>query len=201
MLRTLASGLAAAAIALVGAYLPSARADPCTAEVGAAGAGWTTVPLPAPGAAALRDMAHLRCDACQPPLSLLVAAGPAPSALRDAPHGRLGGLAWARAMVADPAARQALLQSVVRSELRSSPGCRLEGEPGEAIQIGNMGFVATPIRAACNDGRSQLSAIFYSSYDQACLYQVQLVWEGTGRLPPEADAAARRVLETMRFGR
>src|SRR5512139_367115 len=68
--------------------------------------------------AALRIMGHLVCRGCQPEVSMLLTAGPAAP---NMPLGDRTGMDWARAVYADPANREGLRQSVLRSELRSSP--------------------------------------------------------------------------------
>ena len=149
--------------------------------------------------AALKIMSRLVCRGCQPEVSMLLAAGPAPS---NMPLANRTGIDWARAVYADAGSREGLLQSVLRSELGSSPGCRLEGGVTGVAEIGNLGMVRTAIRAACAQNTVTLSGEFYSGYDGACLYRVQLVWgPADTELSPQAREAARKLLQSIRFGR
>lgn len=194
-------------IALLGgatAILGQAAAQSCTATAQAPDATWSAAP-PGPATssdAPLKTMTHLRCLGCKPEVSMLLTAGPASPALQSMPIGRKAGMDWARAVVDDPANREGLRQSVLRSGLRSSPGCRLAGAVTGAAEIGNMGMVGTALQAECAEGATKLSGEFYSGYDGACEYQVQIVW-GPGFVPlsPEGRAAVRALLKTVRFGR
>jgi hypothetical protein len=68
-------------------------------------------------------------------------------------------------------------------------------------EIGNLGMIGTAIRAACAPTVT-LSGEFYSGYDGACQYQVQLVWgPANAELLPQARAAAQKLLKSIRFGR
>jgi hypothetical protein len=148
--------------------------------------------------AALKIMSHLVCRGCQPEVSMLLTAGPASPSM---PLGDRTGMDWARSVYADPANREGLRQSVLRSELRYSPGCRLDGAVTGVAEIGNLGMVGTVIRAACAQDVT-LSGEFYSGYDGACLYQVQLVWgPGNTELSPQAREAARKLLKSVHVGR
>ena len=108
---------------------------------------------------------------------------------------------WARAVYADPANREGFRRSVLRSELRSSPGCQLEGAVTGVAEIGNLGMIGTAIRAACAQNLT-LSGEFYSGYDGACQYQVQLVWgPANTELSPQARETARKLLRSVHVGR
>jgi hypothetical protein len=149
--------------------------------------------------AALKIMSRLVCRGCQPEVSMLLSAGPAPAnmPLRDTT-----GVDWARAVTADPGSRDGLLQGVLRSELSSSPGCRLEGGVTGVAEIGNLGMVGTAIHAACAQNTVTLSGEFYSGYDGACLYQVQVVWgPANSELSPQARETVRKLLRSVRVGR
>jgi hypothetical protein len=149
--------------------------------------------------AALTIMSRLVCRGCQPEVSMLLSAGPAPVSmpLRDRT-----GIDWAGAVYADPGSREGLLQSVLRSELSSSPGCRLEGAVTGVAEIGNLGMVGTVIRAACAQNTVTLSGEFYSGYDGACLYQIQVVWgPANTELSPQARETVRKLLRSVRVGR
>jgi hypothetical protein len=50
---------------------------------------------------------------------------------------------------ADPANREGFRRSALRSELRASPGCGLEGAVTGVAEIGNLGMIGTVIRATC----------------------------------------------------
>jgi hypothetical protein len=91
-------------------------------------------------------MSHLVCRGCQPEVSMLLTAGPASS---NMPLGDKTGMDWARAVYADPANREGLRRA------------RWHGRHG--------------IRGACAQDAT-LSGEFYSGYDGACQYQVQVVW-------------------------
>jgi hypothetical protein len=65
-------------------------------------------------------MSQLVCRGCQPEGSMLLTAGPASP---NMPLGDRTGMDWARAVYADPANREGFRRSVLRSELRASPGC------------------------------------------------------------------------------
>lgn len=162
---------------------------------------WSSVassPIGTPGAQ-LRTMAHLRCIGCKPEVSVLLLAGPASPALQNMPIGRKVGLEWARAVVDDPASREGFRRSVLRSELRSSPGCTLQGAVKGAEMVGNLGAIATAIEAQCSQGTANLSGEFYSAYDYNCEYQVQVVWPG-GTLAPAARSDVNMLLSTVHFG-
>jgi hypothetical protein len=188
------------------ACLGQASAQECTARSQPPDATWSAAPTAVPEGSRfpLKVMTHLRCLGCRPEVSMELSAGPAQPALASMPVlGKLAGMAWARAVVADPGNREGLRESVLRSELRQSPGCQLQGQVSGAVEVGNMGMVATDIRAECDNGATKLSGIFYSGYDGGtCMYQVQLVW-GPGHVPlsPESEAAVRDLLKTVRFGR
>jgi len=129
---------------------------------------------------------------------MLLSAGPAPT---NMPLGNRTGLDWARAVYADPGSREGLLQSVLRSEFSTSPGCRLEGGVTGVAEIGNLGMVGTAIRAACAQNTVTLSGEFYSGYDGACLYQVQVVWgPANTELLPQARKTVRKLLQSVHFG-
>lgn len=133
---------------------------------------------------------------------MMLTAGPASPALQALPIGRKVGMEWARAVVDDPANREGFRESVLRSELRSSPGCRLQGTVTGVAEVGNMGMVGTALQAECARAPTKLSGEFYSGYDGACQYQVQIVWwPGVVPLSPEGRAAVRELLKTIRFGR
>jgi hypothetical protein len=149
--------------------------------------------------AAPKIMSRLVCRGCQPEVTMVLWAGPAPA---NMPVGDRTGMDWARAVHADPANREGLLQSVLRSALSSSPGCRLEGGVTGVAEIGNLGMVGTAIRAACAPNNATLSGEFYSGYDGACLYQVQVAWAPAGtELSPQARETVRKLLRSVRFGR
>lgn len=58
-----------------------------------------------------------------------------------------------------------------------------------------------PIRAACAPNVT-LSGEFYSGYDGACQYQVQLVWGPTNtELSPQARESVQKLLTSVRVGR
>jgi hypothetical protein len=149
--------------------------------------------------AALKIMSRLVCRGCQPEVSMLLSAGPAPA---NMPLGNRTSMDWAGAVYADPGSREGLLQSVLRSELGSSRGCRLEGGVTGVAEIGNLGMVGTAIRAACAQNTVTLSGEFYSGYDGACLYQIQVVWgPANTELLPQARETVRKLLRSVRFGR
>ncbi len=193
----------AVSIALLG-WTTAALGQECIASAQAPDAIWSAAP---PGVTTLPDarlkiMTHLRCLGSKPEVSMLLTAGPASPALQTMPIGRKVGMEWARAVVDDPANREGLRESVLRSELRSSPGCRLQGSVTGVAEVGGMGVVGTAIHAECAQDSVKLSGEFYSGYDYNCEYQVQLVWEpGFVPLSPEAQAAVREVLKSVRFGR
>lgn len=198
----------AVSIALLGwatAAPGQAQGQQCTASAQAPDATWSAAP---PGAttrdhAGFAIMTHLRCLGCKPEVSMLLTAGPASPALQTMPViGKKSGMDWAKAVVEDPANREGFRESVLRSELRSSPGCRLQGTVTGVAEIGNMGAIGTAIQAECAQAPTKLSGEFYSAYDGTCEYQVQLVW-GPGFVPlsPEGRAALTALLKTVRFGR
>ena len=178
-------------------------AQDCTASVQAPDVTWTDAPndntLPS---APLRIMTHLRCLGCKPEVSMLLTAGPASPALKSMPIGRKVGVDWARAIVEDPAQREGFLQSVLRSELRSSPGCTMQGRVAGVSEIGGLGVVRTDIHAECAQQSTVLSGEFYSGYDGQCMYQVQLVW-GPGAVPLSAAGrdAIQSLMKSVRLGR
>ena len=130
---------------------------------------------------------------------MLLSAGPAPA---NMPLGNRTGVDWARAVYADPGSREGLLQSVLRSELSTSPGCRLEGGVTGVAEIGNVGVVGTAIRAACAQNTVTASGEFYSGYDGACLYQVQVLWApANAPLSSQARETVQKLLKSVRFGR
>ena len=192
-----ASGLAALAALL--AWSATAAAQDCAATV-QPDIAWGARPDDSSHPhAALKTMSRLVCRGCQPEVSMLLSAGPAPA---NMPLGNRTGLDWARAVYADPGSREGLLQSVLRSELGSSPGCRLEGGVTGVAEIGNLGMVGTAIRAACAQNTVTLSGEFYSGYDGACLYQVQVVWgPANTELLPQARETVRKLLRSVHFGR
>jgi hypothetical protein len=147
---------------------------------------------------ALKNMSHLFCPGSQTEISMLLAAGPASP---NMPLGDRTGMDWARAVYADPANREGFRRSVLRSELRASPGCGLEGAVTGVAEIGNLGMIGTAIRAACAQN-VMLSGEFYSGYDGACQYQIQLVWAPANvELSPQARETARKLLSSVRVGR
>ena len=112
---------------------------------------------------------------------MLLTAGPASPALQTMPViGKKSGMDWAKAVVEDPANREGFRESVLRSELRSSPGCSLQGTVTGVAEIGNMGAIGTAIQAECAQAPTKLSGEFYSAYDGTCEYQVQLVGSAEG---------------------
>ncbi len=193
----------AVSIAFLG-WATAALGQECIASAQAPDATWSAAP-PSPVTlpdARLKIMTHLHCLGCKPEVSMLLTAGPASPALQTMPIGRKVGTDWARAVVEDPANREGLRESVLRSELRSSPGCRLQGAVTGVAEVGNMGMVGTALQAECAQAPTKLSGEFYSGYDGTCEYQVQLVW-GPGFVPlsPEGRAAVHAILKTVRFGR
>jgi hypothetical protein len=197
MVMVRASGLAAVAGLL--AWSTTAAAQECIATV-QPDIAWGARPDDSSHPhAALKIMSRLVCRGCQPEVSMLLSAGPAPAnmPLRDRT-----GMDWARAVDADPGSRDGLLQSVLRSELSSSPGCRLEGGVTGVAEIGNLGMVGTAIRAACTQNTVTLSGEFYSGYDGTCLYQVQVVWgPANTELSPQARETVRKLLRSVRVSR
>jgi hypothetical protein len=191
------SGLAALTALLV--CSSAATAQECVATVQSPDVAWGARPSDnSHPNAALRIMSHLVCRGCQPEVSMLLTAGPASP---NMPAGDKTGTDWARAVYADPANREGLRQSVLRSELRSSAGCRLDGAVTGVAEIGNLGMVGTAIRAACGQNVTLLGE-FYSGYDGACLYQVQVVWgPGNVEFSPQTRDAVRKLLTSVRFGR
>ena len=188
-----------AAVAALLAASSAAVAQECTASVTSPAAVWATMPDSAAGHpdAPLKVLTHLVCRSCSPQVSMELSAG----AARALPLGQLTGMAWARAVYDSPANREGFRQSVLRSELRSSPGCRLDGTVTGVAAIGNLGMVGTRIDAACANGSAVLSGEFYSGYDGTCLYQVQLIW-GPGRveLSTQGRDAVRQLLKAIQFG-
>jgi hypothetical protein len=87
------------------------------------------------------------------------------------PLGDKTGMDWGRAVYADPANREGFRRSVLRSELRSSPGCGLEGAVTGVAEARHDRH-GHPRTCAQN---VTLSGEFYSGYDVACQYQVQLI--------------------------
>ena len=134
---------------------------------------------------------------------MLLTAGPASPALKTMPViGQKTGIEWARAVAEDPAQREGFLQSVLRSELHSSPGCRLQGRVGGVTEIGGFGLIRTDIQAECAQQPTLLSAEFYSGYDGQCMYRVQLIWgPGFVALSPEGREAVQSLFKSIRFGR
>ena len=197
MVMMRASGLAAAAALL--AWSTAATAQDCVATV-QPDIAWGARPDDSSHPhAALKIMSRLVCRGCQPEVSMLLTSGPAAP---NMPLGDRTGMDWARAVYADPGSREGLLQSVLRSELSSSPGCRLEGGVTGVAELGNLGMVGTAIRAACAQNTVTLSGEFYSGYDGACLYQVQVVWGPAGAvLSPQARETVQKLLRSVRVGR
>ena len=134
---------------------------------------------------------------------MLLMAGPASPALKTMPViGQKTGIEWARAVAEDPAQREGFLQSVLRSELNSSPGCRLQGQVGGITEIGGFGLIRIDIHAECVQQPTLLSAEFYSGYDGQCMYRVQLIWgPGFVALSPEGREAVQSLFKSIRFGR
>jgi len=90
---------------------------------------------------------------------------------------------------------------VLRSKLRASPGCRLEGAVTGVVEIGNLGVIGTAIRAACTQNVT-LSGEFYSGYDGACQVPGPAgVGPRQRRLSPPAGETVRKLLTSVRFGR
>lgn len=178
-------------------------AQDCTASAQAPDAVWTAATNDNTlGNAPLKIMTHLRCLGCKPEVSMLLTAGPAAPALKSMPIGQKVGIEWARAVVDDPAQREGFLQSVLRSELRSSPGCRLQGRVGGVAEVGGFGLVRTDVHAECAQQATVLSGEFYSGYDGRCMYQVQLVWgPGFVALSPQGREAIQSLFKSVRFGR
>jgi hypothetical protein len=197
MVMVRASGLVAVAGLLV--WSSTAMAQECVATVPSPDAAWGATPNDdSHPTAALRLVSHLICRGCQPVVSVLLAAG---RASPNMPLADKTGMDWARAVFDDPANREGLRRSVLRSDLRSSPGCRLEGAVTGVTEIGNLGMVGMAIRAACAQDVT-LSGEFYSGYDGACVYQVQVVWgSGGAELPAQTRDAVRKLLKSVHFGR
>ena len=108
---------------------------------------------------------------------------------------------WARAVYADPSNREGFRRSVLRSELRSSPGCGLEGAVTGVAEIGNLGMIGTAIRATCAENVT-LSGEFYSGYDGVCQYQVQLMWgPANTELSQRTRETVRKLLTSVCIGR
>ena len=191
-----ASGLAAVAGML--AWSATATAQECIATV-QPDIAWGARPNEnSHPNAAFKIMSHLVCRGCQPEVSMLLTAGPASP---NMPLGDRAGMDWARAVYADPANREGFRRSVLRSELRASPGCGLEGAVTGVAEIGTLGMIGTAIRATCAENVT-LSGEFYSGYDGACQYQVQLVWgPANAELSPQARETVRKLLSSVRVGR
>ena len=191
-----ASGLAAVAGML--AWSATATAQECIATV-QPDVAWGARPSDSSHPnSAFKIMSQLVCRGCQPEVSMLLTAGPASP---NMPLGDRTGMEWARAVYADPANREGFRRSVLRSELRSSPGCGLEGVVTGVAEIGNLGMIGTAIRATCAENVT-LSGEFYSGYDGACQYQVQLVWgPANAELSPQARETVRKLLSSVRIGR
>ena len=196
MVMVRASGLVAMAGVL--AWSTAATAQDCIATV-QPDVAWGARPSDnSHPNAAFKIMSHLVCRGCQPEVSMLLTAGPASP---NMPLGDKTGMDWARAVYADPANREGFRRSVLRSELRASPGCGLEGAVTGVAEIGNLGMIGTAIRAACAQNLT-LSGEFYSGYDGACQYQVQLVWgPANTELSPQARETVRKLLTSDRVGR
>jgi hypothetical protein len=114
------------------------------------------------------------------------------------PLGDKTGMDWGRAVYADPANREGFRRSVLRSELRSSPGCGLEGAVTGVAEARHDRH-GHPRTCAQN---VTLSGEFYSGYDGACQYQVQLVWAPANvELSPQARETMRKLLSSVRVGR
>lgn len=181
-------------------WAAASSAQVCTARFeGQPDAKWTAVPLGTASEAAMKTVTHLRCLTCKPEISVSLAAGPASPALQNMPIGRKTGLDWARAVVEDPASREGFRESVLRSELRSSPGCSLKGAVTGVDVVGNLGAIGTAIEAECSQGAAKLLAEFYSAYDYACQYQVQVVWPAAALSPALRDDV-KALLKTTHFG-
>jgi hypothetical protein len=191
------SGLAALAGLL--AWSTAAGAQPCVATAQSPDVTWGATPDDnSHPNSVFKIMSHLICRGCQPEVSMLLTAGPAPA---NMPLGDRTGTDWARSVYADPANREGLRRSVLRSELRSSPGCRMEGQVTGVAEIGNLGMVGMAIHAACGQSIA-LSGEFYLGYDGACRYQVQLVWgAGVAELSPQTRDAVRKLLKSIHAGR
>jgi hypothetical protein len=196
MVMMRASGLAAVVGLL--AWSATATAQDCAATV-QPDIAWGARPSDSSHpAAAFKIMSQLVCRGCQPEVSMLLTAGPASP---NMPLGDRTGMDWARAVTSDPANREGFRQSVLRSELRGSPGCRLEGAVTGVTEIGNLGMIGTAIRAACAQNVT-LSGEVYSGYDGACQYQVQVVWgPANTELLPQARETVRKLLRSVHFGR
>ncbi len=187
-------------IVLLSAVSIRAMAQDCTASAQGPDALWATAPIDSgQPEASLKVMSHLHCLGCGLELSMLLTAGPASKPM---PLGEKTGLDWAKAVVEDPAQREGFLQSVLRSERRSSPGCSLQGRVGGVAEVGNLGMIRTDIHAECAPQSAVVSAEFYSGYDGICLYQVQFVWgPGFQALSAQGRYAVQSLLKSVRFGR
>jgi hypothetical protein len=196
--RTMIRTMLLAALPLL--WAGASAAQLCSARVeGPPDGKWTTLAAsPATGQDAhLRTEASLRCTGCTPEVTLLLMAGPASPALQTMPMGRKVGADWAMAVVEDPANREGFRRSVLRSELRSSSGCRLQGAVAGVETVGNLGTIATAIQAECPAGN--ISGEIYSTYDYTCQYQVQVLWPA-GSLPAATQLEVGRLLRSIRFG-
>lgn len=185
------------------AFATKAAAQDCTASMQGPDALWASVPIDSaqPGAP-LKTLGHLRCLGCGLDLSVQLAAGPAAPALRSMPIGRLSGRAWAQAVVDDPAQREGFLQSVLRSESRTSPGCTLRGRVAGIAELGGFGLIRTEIQAECASQPALLAGEFYSGYDGQCQYQLQAIWgPGFQALSPQGRYALQSLLSSVRIGR
>jgi hypothetical protein len=196
MVMVRASGLAAMAGVLVWSATSTAQECIATAQPDVA---WGARPSDnSHPNSAFKIMSHLVCRSCQPEVSMLLTVGPASP---NMPLGDKTGMDWARAVYADPANREGFRRSVLHSELRASPGCGLEGAVTGVAEIGNLGMIGTAIRATCPQNVT-LSGEFYSGYDGACQYQVQLVWgPANTELSLQARETVRKLLTSVRVGR
>lgn len=199
-----AVGKLAAVAGALGLVPALAWGQVCTASLNVSpGSRWASVPLPADGrpAARLKVFAHLRCTTCYPDVSLTLTAGSATPALQQMPIGRKVGLDWARAVFDNPASREGFRQSVLRSELQSSPSCTIQGRVTGVREIGNLGTIGTAIEAECAVGSRKLAGEIYSAYDYDCEYQVQVIWEPALQpLLPTGRAEVEALLRNVNFG-
>jgi hypothetical protein len=196
MVMVRASGVAAAAGVL--AWSATATAQECIATV-QPDVAWGARPSDSSHPnSALKIMSQLVCRGCQTEVSMLLTAGPASP---NMPLGDRTGMDWARAVYADPSNREGFRRSVLRSELRSSPGCGLEGAVTGVAEIGNLGMIGTAIRATCAENVT-LSGEFYSGYDGVCQYQVQLMWgPANTELSQRTRETVRKLLTSVCIGR
>lgn len=179
----------------IGLTSGTAAGQSCPVGLSGLPAGWSEVPVTIRSTTpTLGAERQLRCDACAPQVTAIIAAGPRPGAFSKT------GLAWAQEGATAPRARAQLLSGILSSVRARSPDCIVTGELHGVSTTSTLAFITATTTLRCLPEQSEATQLSYVAYDGRCLYDVVFAWKGPAAMANQVRERAHDLLNRLEPG-